>query len=508
MTDNTANNRRIAKNTLYLYIRMFLVMGISLYTSRVVLQQLGVTDFGIYNLIAGIVALAGFLNATMSGATSRFLTFDIGRGDTEHLEKTFSSAMQLHLAIAAAVIVAGETAGVWFVNTQIDIPQERMEAANWTFQTALFVAAINVAKVPYSATLIAREHMDAYAILEIAYAALKLGIVFLLIRSPFDKLVFYSLLMLAATAAVFFAYLLYCVRKFKECRLRRSFHKDIVKPMLSFSGWDLYGNGCVIAQQQGTNILLNQFFGVALNAASGVATQVNSAVMMFVSNVTTAIRPQIIKRYAAGDIAGMQKLISFAVIVCLFLVGCVMTPLYLHLDYIMAIWLGEVPSHAVDFCRLLLLANSLLAITGISNSVVHASGRIRRISFGGGTLYLSSLAATYAVFSLYPNPNMAYAIWTGIAAIILANSVASAKANIPALSLRHVAKDIALPVGALLVATAATAYLSPRLFPSGGMAALLADTAINFALLAGLLYAVWIVPAFKGNVKAAFRSFS
>lgn len=264
-----SSSKRLAKNTLMLYLRMFLMMGISLYTSRVVLMRLGVTDFGIYNVVGGAVALLGFLNTSMSGATSRFLTYDIGRGDYVHLKKVFSSAMQIHLAIAFIVVFIGEVVGVWFINTYLEIPSNRIYSANIVYQFAVFSAAIGIVQVPYSATLIAFERIDLYSWIEILNSFLKLGLVYVLSYSVFDKLETYSCLMFVVSVIICFIYRVSCKSRFDIGRLDRKFYKNIIYPMLSFTGWDLYGNGCVVLRQQGTNILLNQFFGVLVNAAGG-----------------------------------------------------------------------------------------------------------------------------------------------------------------------------------------------------------------------------------------------
>ena len=273
MSNQTSeNNKRIAKNTIMLYLRMFLTMVVGLYTSRVVLQTLGVEDYGIYGVVGGIVAMMGFLNASMSGATSRFLTFELGRGDKERLSKTFSSALVVHIIIAVIVFVVAETVGLWFLCYKLVIPENRMVAAHWVYQLSILSSMITITQVPYNSSIIAHEKMDVYAYVEILNVTLKLLIVYLLVIGNFDKLILYAILMFAVSVIIMMVYRIYCLRRFEECKFRLFLDKDYLKPLLSFSGWDLYGNTDFSVRQQGANFLLNMFYGVVLNAAYNIAT--------------------------------------------------------------------------------------------------------------------------------------------------------------------------------------------------------------------------------------------
>ena len=265
MQDTTSNNKRIAKNTIMLYIRMFISMLVGLYTSRVVLATLGVEDYGIYGVVGGVVAMMGFLNASMSGATSRFLTFELGRGDKDRLAKTFSSALIVHIAIAIIVFILAETVGLWFLCNKLNIPEGRMEAAHWVYQFSILATMLSITQVPYNATIIAHEKMDVYAYMEILNVSLKLLIVYLLCIGNFDKLILYASLMLAVSILIMMVYRIYAIRQFPEAHFHWIWDKTYLRPLLSFSGWDLYGNACVIARQQGTNFLINIFYGVVFN---------------------------------------------------------------------------------------------------------------------------------------------------------------------------------------------------------------------------------------------------
>ena len=284
MADVTANNKRIAKNTLMLYFRMLLIMAVTFYTSRVVLQTLGIEDYGIYNVVGGIVAMFGFLNSAMSSGTQRYLTFELGRGDKEKLKRVFITSMNIHIIIAVIVFILAETAGLWLLYNKMTIPEDRFDAAFWVYQCSILSTMVMFISVPYNATIIAHERMSAFAYISILEAILKLLIVYLLLLGDIDKLILYAVLMLAVQVIIRFTYNIYCRRHFEETRYSFLFDKQLFKEMLSFSGWNLWGNMASVAFTQGLNILLNMFFGVTVNAAMGIAQQVNSALYSFVSN--------------------------------------------------------------------------------------------------------------------------------------------------------------------------------------------------------------------------------
>lgn len=404
----TDNNKRIAKNTILLYVRMGISMLVSLYTSRVILNTLGIEDFGIYSVVGGVVGMLGFLNSAMSGATSRFLTFELGKNDFARLKDTFSSAMIVHLAIAVIVFIVAETAGLWFLYNKLVIPAERMGAAVIVFQVSILTAMLDITQVPYSASIIAHERFGIYAYVEILNVCLRLLIVYLLLIGNWDKLVLYSILVLTASVIVTIVYRLYCIRQFKECRFRWGFKKEILMPMLSFSGWDLYGNMSVTVRQQGMTMLLNIFFGAAINAAAGIAATVQATVSNLVVNILSAFRPQIIKQYAAGDLGYMERLMSHCCkfISILFILFSI--PLIVEMKFVLSVWLGVVPEHTVDFARIVLIANWV----GLMNSVfmipIQATGKIKEISFMTGTLYLLTILCIYIVLKLNAVPNAVF----------------------------------------------------------------------------------------------------
>lgn len=398
MTDTSANNKRIAKNTLFLYVRMGLSMFVSLYTSRVVLQVLGVEDYGIYGVVGGVVAMFEFLNASMSGATARFLTYELGRGDSQQLHKTFCMAFYEHVIIASIVLLVCETVGLWFLNTKLVIPTDRLTAANWVFQLSILSMMLNVTQVPYNASIISHEKMDVYAYVGMANVLLKLLIVYLLDVFLFDKLVFYALLVFCVSLSIAMFYRFYCHRHFSECRLQWLWDYPLLKKMFSFSGWDLYGNLSVTARTQGVNLLLNMFFGPALNAASSIATHVQGAVMNFAANVSTAVKPQIIKYYAQGNYQEMVRLMSNTVRLNYLILMVISIPLMVELPYILHLWLGQVPDYTVSFCALTLIFNFYANMSYTLVTGIHATGKIFRPSIINGTLYLAVVPFTYMAF--------------------------------------------------------------------------------------------------------------
>lgn len=460
-TESTAaNNKRIAKNTIALYIRMLVALVVNLYTSRVILDVLGVSDFGIYNLIGGIVVLMAVLNASMSGATSRFLTFDIGKGDILHLKQTFASALQLHVIIALVVIIIGETIGLWFINTQIVIAPDRIYAANWVYQMSLWGTVISIIQVTFSANVIAREHMDAYAVIEILHVVSKLGIVFLLPLVTFDKLIAYSVLIAILAPLILSLYVGYCRHCFEECNFTTRIQKDVLNPIFKYCLLDLYGNVCISICSQGRNILINQFFGVIYNAAAGVATQASASVEVFTRNIIQAFRPQIIKEYSVNNIQRMQRLIILASIICTLLMGCIITPLYINMEYVMQLWLKSVPDEAVRFCQIMLI----MQFFGLLNSIliigVHATGKIKTLSYVGGTIFLLTIPTIWICFKLGMPVYVAYLVSIPQIILTYAFDMWLLKRLIKEVDLSKITFNVSLSITICLTAFGVTLYLT------------------------------------------------
>lgn len=495
-----ASNKVIAKNTIMMYVRMICSVLINLYASRVILGALGVEDFGIYNLVAGIVTMLGFLNTTMSGCTSRFLTYELGRGDIESLKKTFSTALLIHLSIALIVLILGETLGLWLINTQLVIPINKMPSVNYLYQFSLLATVVSFIQVPYSAEVIAHERIGVYALIEILKVALKLGASFIVAYTAIDRLITYSLLLFIASIIVFLIYLFYCRKQFEEIYFSSHINKEVLLPMLKFTGWDLYGNASVILQQQGTNILINRYFGAVLNAATGVATQASSAVSMFVTSFTMALRPPIIKKYAVGDIDALQKLLLISIVLCAFLAEMICLPLYLRIDYLMQLWLKDVPPYATDFCRWMLLANSIGIINSLFTTLIHATGKIRRLSLLSGSLYLSAVLFSYFAFRFLGTPVLAYVILFNIMITVLLSNIIIAKKQIPQLAWLQLLKSLILPLIILFIVIIVSSYIN-NLLPVNLWGVLMLFV-LNAVISIVLLYTVWIGPKYGWNLRS------
>lgn len=496
--------KRVTRNTIMLYMRMLFSVCVNLYISRTLLSVLGVDDFGVYNIVGGVVLMLGFINNSMSGCTSRFLAYELGTGDKDKLQTTFSSALYVHIIIACFVLLIGETLGLWFVSTQIEIPEGRMVAAQWVYQFSLFSAVFSFVQVPYSADVIAHERMDTYAFIEIMNVLLKLAVVFIVTALSTDKLITYAILLSCVAAVVFLTYRWYCRKHFVESDFRRGIDKTVLFPMIKFSGWDLYGNGAVLIQQQGVNILINRFFGVALNAATGVATQASSAVSMFVSSFTMALRPPIIKKYAAGDIEGMQKLLTVAIVLCVFLAEIVCLPLYLRIDFLMDLWLKDVPPYAIEFCKWMLLVNSIAVVNTLFTAVIHATGRIKGLSLITGSLYILTAVLTYFAFRYDSSPVAAYIISLVIAVCVLATNITISKNLIPKLSLSRFLIEIARPLCALTITIGLSigmGVIMPHNF-WGFLGVFFA----NAVCALSILYVMWVGPKFGWKIKTFLRN--
>ena len=432
MTDTSANNKRIAKNTLLLYIRMFLMMGITLYTSRVVLQMLGVDDFGIYNVVGGIIVLFSFINNAMVASTQRFLNFELGRGNVEEAQKVFAASLNIYLVIVMIFMLLAETVGLWFLNRYINIPPERTVAANWVYQASLVAAALNFVRMPYNAAIIAYERMSFYAYTSIIEAALKLGIVFLLYAFA-DKLIAYAWLVSVVALLILLMYVFFCRRVFFICRHHTfAYDKRRYTALVSFSGWSLFGSVANMGASQGVNILLNIFFGV----------QVSGAIGLFVGNFQTAFNPQIVKSYASGEMERFINLILKASKYSYYLLFLIALPCFICCNEILQLWLGEVPLHAVSFCRLLIIFSLIDAIQGPLWMSAQATGKIKHYQLLMSCLILLNLPVTYVVLKLFPIAELGLIIRVSINIVTAVVRVVYLKLLFPFPVIRYVKETV------------------------------------------------------------------
>lgn len=384
------SNKRIAQNTLMLYIRMIFVMAVSLYTSRLVLDILGVEDYGLYSVIGGIVALFAVINGALSSGTSRFITFELGKGNIERLSKTFSASFTIHSLIALIVLLLAETIGLWYVNNILVIPEGRLWVANWLYQFSILTSILSLTQVPYSASIIAHEKMNVYAYVGITEAIFKLlMVVFLSYIVNFDKLLFYGAILCLWNICLQLFYRFYCKRHFVECNLIIVKDKSYYKSMLSFSLWDLIGSMCGTGNSQGINLLINFFFGVTVNAARGIAMQVEMALTQFSNNFTLAVGPQITKLYSVGDTDKMMSLVKESSKYAFLLLATVSLPVFQKAEYILEIWLKEVPEYTVIFLRLLIICYLIRGFARPVVHAVHASGNIKWLNLYSGLTSIS-----------------------------------------------------------------------------------------------------------------------
>ena len=421
MSNQTSdNNKRIAKNTLLLYVRMLFTMAVSLFTSRVILNTLGVEDYGINNVVGGIVTMFTVLSGSLSSSISRFITFELGKGNLQRLKTVFSIGVNIQLGMSLLVVILAEAVGIWFLNTKMNIPVERLNAANWVFQCAILTFVLNLLSVPYNAAIIAHEKMSAFAYISVMEVTLKLIIVYMLTISPFDRLKTYAVLLLLVGAIIRFIYGYYSKRHFEECTYHFILDKPVLKEMTGFAGWNFLGNGAYMLNTQGVNILMNLYFGVAVNAARGVATQVDAALKQFVNNFTTAVNPQITKSYAQGDLDYMHKLVCRSAKFSAFLMMFFAVPIILETNTILTIWLKTVPDYAVIFLQWIIISSFMDTV--LANSLVtsmFATGKIKRYQIIVTTVGCLVFPLSWIAFKLGFEPQVGYILYFIIYTILL-----------------------------------------------------------------------------------------
>lgn len=400
MSIQTTNNKRIAKNTLMLYIRMLLTMGVSLFTSRVILNTLGVEDYGVYSVVGGIISMFAFINGGMISATQRYLTFEIGKGNISQLKKVFSTSLQIHAIIAFIIVILGETIGLWFLYEKLVIPENRMTAAAWVYQCSIIVCVVNIMSVPYNADIIAHEKMSAFAYISILEVVLKLLIVYVLYITPWDKLVSYAVLLLCIQLIIRFIYAHYCRKHFEEAHYHHQIDKPLFKEMFTFAGWSFWGNLAGVLYTQGLNMMLNIFFGPIVNAARGIAVQVQSAVQQFVNNFQVALNPQITKNYAIGELSQMHILMFRSARFSFFLLFILTLPILLETDYLLTIWLKTVPLDAVIFTRWMIGISLIYTIANPCVIANQATGKVKVYQLVVGGILLLILPFSYIVLKL------------------------------------------------------------------------------------------------------------
>lgn len=375
-------------------------MGVSLFTSRVILQTLGVEDYGVYSVVGGIITMFSFINGGMVSATQRYLTFEIGKGNLPQLKKVFSTSLQIHAIIALIIVLLGETVGLWFLYEKLVIPSDRMNAAVWVYQCSIIACVVNIMSVPYNADIIAHEKMSAFAYISILEVVLKLLIVYALYITPWDKLISYAVLLLSIQLIIRFVYARYCSRHFEEAHYRHHIDKLLFKEMFTFAGWSFWGNLAGVLYTQGLNMMLNIFFGPVVNAARGIAVQVQSTVHQFVSNFQVALNPQITKNYAIGHLSQMHSLMFRSARFSFFLLFFLTLPVLLETDYLLTIWLKIVPPDAVVFTRWMVGISLLHTMANPCVIANQATGKVKVYQAVVGGILLLILPISYVLLRL------------------------------------------------------------------------------------------------------------
>jgi len=440
-----SNTSLIAKNTLALYFRQILTMLVSLYTVRVVLNTLGAEDYGIYNVVAGLVVLFSFLNGAMTSATQRFLNYSLGQNDNDQAKEIFSVSFIIHILIAILVIILAETIGLWFFYTWLKIPPNRQTAAFVVYQFSVVVTIVNILRVPYNAVIIAHEKMYFFALVSIIEAVLKLGAVFLLLVISFDSLIVYAFLVCIIAIILFLCHKFYCNNKFDVANFRYCKNKELFRQLAGFSGWSVFGGFANVSSTHGTNMLVNIFYGVTVNAALGIAMQVNSAVFYFVSNFQTAFNPQIIKSYAAKDYDYFMRLIFRTSKISFFLLFFFVLPLYVNMDFVLQLWLKNVPEYTIAFTRLILIFSLADAVSGPLWMSIQATGNIKKYQVIVSCFIFANLPLSFLLLWLGFSPVWVLIIKTGLNILTLIWRIFFLSKRIE-LSIIDFLRDVIIPV--------------------------------------------------------------
>ena len=387
---------------------MLISMFIGFFTSRILLNQLGVVDFGVYNVVGSIIVLLGFLNSTLSLSTQRFINFELGNNNYQQLQKVYSSSIIIHCALAFVVFTLAETVGLWFLNYHMNIPEERMVAANYVYQFSIFSAMLSLTMIPHTATIIAHEHMSQYATIGIIDVFLRFSVACMLYIIQTDKLIIYALAMFLVVLANYLTYYIYCKKKFPECSFILSKDKQLYREMLSFSGWNIFSSISMILNGQVVSIILNVFFGPIVNAARGISTQVNGAIGGFVQNFQIAVNPRIIQTFAANEIQTFYRLINQSAKFSFFLLLIFVVPVWINIDDILQLWLGTVPEHTADFCRIVFIVSLINTFSLPLATAANATGNIKVFQLACGVFEILNIPFSYLLLKLGNPPVAVY----------------------------------------------------------------------------------------------------
>ena len=464
--DNSVNNKRIAKNTILLYVRMLFIMAVQLYTSRVVLNTLGVVDYGLYNVVGGIVTMFAFLNGAMVTSTQRYVTFELGKGNLQRLKEVFTTCVQIHLLISLIIIILAESVGLWFLYEKMVIPEDRFSAAMWVYQLSILTMCVQVMSVPYNSDIVAHEQMGIFAEITVVEVLLKLLIVFLLVFGDFDKLALYSVLIACVQLFVQFLYKTYCNHHFPESKIIKTFDVRLVKEISKFIGWNIWGNLAATLFTTGLNLLLNMFFGPIVNAARAIAVQVETAISQFSTNFLMAVNPQITKLYAQNNLQEMHKLIFRASKFTFMLLFILSLPVLIETETILTIWLKLVPDYTVVFLRLLIGIIIIDSVARPLMTAAAATGNVKLYQSLIGGILLSIVPIAYVVLKMGGTPASVYVVHLIIFAIAFLTRLFVIIPMIH-LSLKLYFSSVVLRCALVLAVSLPLSFLAKSLLPEG-----------------------------------------
>lgn len=457
---NSENNKRIAKNSLFMSIRMVIVLSITLYTSRVILSVLGVEDYGVYNVVAGFVTMFGFFNSSLSNGIQRFYNYEIGKNGEDGARRVYNMALIIQILLAVIIVIPTEFFGLWYLHNKMVIPEGRMFAAEWIFQLSLLTFVLHIIQVPYTAAVMAHERMDFYAIVSIFNVLISLGAVLLIPHLSGDALILYGVLITLIALITLLLYIGYAKRNFKEIVLEKTFRISLFKEMLSFSGWNIFGTLGQMMKDQGVNLILNFFFGPIVNAARGIANQVNGGLQSFVANITIPVRPQVVQSYATGDIHRSLSLThTISKLSCYFLLLMAL-PIMLEIDFVLKVWLGNnIPEHTSIFVVIIVLNSFINNLNAAISGVVHASGKMKIYQLCGGSISLVSIIAVYIAMLIWEIPSIALIVLLALDIIRQFVALLVLKSIVNEFSLRVYIHDVVVP----LISVALFALICPML---------------------------------------------
>lgn len=487
-TQTSDNNKRIAKNTIYLYFRMIITMVVGLFTSRIILQALGVEDYGIYNVVGGFVAMFTVISGSLTSAISRFLTFELGKGDIEKLKRTFSTSVTVQIGLSVVVVVVAETIGLWFLYNKMVIPSERFDAAFWVFQIAIITFVVNLLSTPYNSCIVSHERMDAFAYISIYEVVCKLLICYAVMHSPIDRLVFYAILLFCVGISVRCIYTWYCKRHFEECTYKFLIDKELLKGMFGFAGWNFIGSAGWVLRAEGGTILFNLFGGPVVNAANGIASALSNAVTGLVTNFTTAFNPQITKFYASQQYTELNRLMTYGAKLSFYMMFFMGLPVMLNAHFLLYLWLGTVPEHTVALVRLIILFSLTETISMPLITAKLATGKIRNYQLVVGGVQLLSLPLAYVVLKAGAPVESIYISYIITSIGCLMSRVWMLRGDIPLFSVKNFVKDVVINVWIVSIISAIFPYIVHTLLNEGWLHFLLTGSVSVLSCLLVMFY--------------------